>query len=1167
MRQLNVVSVVALIVAMTVLCNTGSVLAQGLGVQFVNFEAPAHKPITVVDVGGSDYLLVANGPDNSVEVWDTANNRFVLRVPTGQRPVTVVAKPTPLSAAGDRQIYVANWLGDSLTIFDLAPNTGPGPALKFNWVRSQPIGDEPTGIAFLPENPADPNTQPGGAFHELVFVTFSAQAGWGIFYPGSLAPVLTNPFTGHLELMVPAAGSTPVRGVRDPRAIAFAPPPSAGSYADQLWVLNFRGGNTATYDLDLWGSSNLPNAISTGMSDLPAHGGFGTTNSNMAFASNGDLYVVGTRARNRDVPNFITSVGEPIHKAHATNETGFVVSFLARLPRPGVTGQRLDFLDLNDSSQGQTTPPPQDPVAVTQPTDVVVYETPTRTRVFTTGFNSDTLAAVDTTGGLPAAWTVNRVDVKVGGGNDFRLQNTAGIMRGPRGLALKTSGQPSAHRLYVYNRLESSVTPVNPNTLAVGTTFLLQGQVEPPHVTNGRKFLYSSKLSPSGNSSCAVCHNDGNTDFLAWNLADNVPTVAPGQPNALPGALGPNATNKGPMVTQPLRGLVNFEVDDNVMQDYFFSNRPYHWRGDRGFVEQFNGAFSNLLGLPNITPSPPTPHFNAALATADMRIFRDFMFSMHYPPNPNQQWDRVYTGTLLDAQNPPQNPLQELIQINNEGIGSGGLLGLKAFHIAKSVGSACVHCHSLPEGSNNHITEDVANSQAPGFPNQRMETAQLKGTQLKEKRLIRVQNGAFQFLPTQATNAVTHEFGLIHTGESTIGAFGSKSINDFVNGFGGLVTQKLKDAVSLFVREYDSGTAPLVGFTYTLSVPEYSANPVGFQQLIGLLESQRLVANVGIAVHARLNQNVRGFWYDVTMPPPSNKPYHEIAQPGQAALNPLTTIELLNFLDASMTVDVTNLLTFHFTPLGSSRRVARIQGGLGTPLAGSAPTNVVLQPGPTNTANVDVPKMVLEWLDLITTQLQGVFAQVFLDRAPNAPSVALFELSLVNHAPATATPPRFGMSALRHEAPRRFQVTGTGIKEGAYLWVYAPVPGDIATATATTPPTTTPNAASNPLYFLMPLYPARIGAAQTLVWETGVELEPLQLLFQMNGGWANPTAVTAFFDPGNSQFFDGAGNILMRTQNQLDPAKHNWHYVQVVNITPAGPVFSAGSWQRLTITP
>ncbi|NJL27125.1 MAG: hypothetical protein HC897_04180 [Thermoanaerobaculia bacterium] len=329
--------------------------AQGVGTQTLNFEPPVHKPIQVVRVGTRDFLLVANVSDDSVEVYDTAGPNFLFHVPTGQAPVTIAVRPTA-TAGGGREIYTANWLGDSITVFELFPSS---PGLGFRLITTEPVGDEPIGLAFLPENPAEPATLPGGPFHELLFVTFSSKSQWGVFTPGTVLPV-----SSALELLDPNGGF----GVKDPRTIAFAPV-TAGTF-NQMWILNHRGGNDpAVYDFDLWGTTNTTTSIST------------------------------TRA-------------------------------WARPPRH-----------------------PQAPLPVTQPTDGVTYAD--GSRVFVTGFNSDTLAAIRPTAGAPSTWSVARVNLAPA--NAISVLNPTGAMRGPRGLALqaRTTTPTAGDRLYVYNRVET----------------------------------------------------------------------------------------------------------------------------------------------------------------------------------------------------------------------------------------------------------------------------------------------------------------------------------------------------------------------------------------------------------------------------------------------------------------------------------------------------------------------------------------------------------------------------------------------------------------------------------------------------------------------------------------------------------------------------------------
>lgn len=1158
----------ALIPLLTLVSLTVPAFGQGTGTQTLNFEPPVHKPIQVVRVGTRDFLLVANVSDDAVEVYDTAGPNFLFRVPTGQAPVTIAVRPTP-TATGGRQVYTANWLGDSVTVFEIDP---AGTGLTFRLVTTEPVGDEPIGLAFLPANPAEPATMPGGPFHELLLVTFSTKSQWGVFLPGSVQAVLPG-----IELLDPTGGF----GVKDPRAIAFSP--VVAGVPNRLWMLNFRGGNDPTvYDFDLWGSNNTTASAGNGRATQPRLGGLGTSNYQMTFQANGDLWVVGQRARNKDPqlgPSLILAVGEPIHQNQVLAETGFVTSYLARV-RNLNAAPVIDFLDLNDTSQGAAIPPQQDRVPVTQPTDVVAY--PNGSRVFVVGFNSDTLASVRPTAtGAPSTWSIRRVDLAPP--NALSVNNPGGAMRGPRGLALMARGAApfAGDRLFIYNRVENSVTVVDPVpvTPVVLSTFPLRGQVEPAYVITGRKFLYSSRLSGTGvpgvggNVSCASCHLDGNTDFLAWNLSDGGAIPAPGTPNALPGALGPNPGIKGQLVTQPLRGLVNFEVMDAATQDLFFSNRPYHWRGDKGFLEQFNAAFVNLMGAPNRSLTAPTPAFNEGLPLPEMAQYRNFVFSMHYPPNPDQPFDRVYSGTLGN--------------VNDAVSGSGAQLGFKAFHITPSDGFgvnplffdedgnplpivlACEHCHNQPEGSNNRFTEGIANFDEPAFPAQGLETAQLKALVLKEKRLQRVVSGAFQPVPASGA-AITGEFGLTHTGlQDGIPGFGSLTINDFVNGFGlNAVNPVLQDAMSLYMREFDSGVGPLVGFTATTDVPRFNVNPAGSAAALTTLEDQVRRANAGLAVHAVIAGVLRGFWFDVS---DGATPYHEEPQLGIPPLN-LSQTQLLDLVrNGSGTVSPGNLLTFHFTPLGSQRRVARVQGGLAPSLAGGAPTAVALAPAIPNTANRNLPLLTVNWVDQIANfNLVLASSLPFVDLRPQAATVH-FQQSLLTwvQPPAWTGPPGFGLLTSRHEAPRRLQVTGTGIQEGAFLFLFPPNAADIAAATTTTPPPGIPNAGSNPFVLVLPIYPSvdPTNPAAPVIWQSAVELDAVTMMAFLNGGPGNIPVVNTFLDPLNPALFvlTPPFNYQVNVTNLFNPLQANWYFVQVANQTSTGLQVSAGSWQRLTI--
>ena len=102
------------------------------------------KPITVARVGGHDWLLVCNTPDNSIEIWDTDESlpiaaRFKKRVRVGLEPVSVKFNPVTGRA------YTADFLSDSVSVFSLLIEGG---TIAFRPSMTRYVGDEPRDIVF-----------------------------------------------------------------------------------------------------------------------------------------------------------------------------------------------------------------------------------------------------------------------------------------------------------------------------------------------------------------------------------------------------------------------------------------------------------------------------------------------------------------------------------------------------------------------------------------------------------------------------------------------------------------------------------------------------------------------------------------------------------------------------------------------------------------------------------------------------------------------------------------------------------------------------------------------------------------------------------------------------------------------------------------------------------
>lgn len=782
-------------------------LAQGRTDVF-NVESPLVHPLEIAQVGGAAWLLVANTPDASVEIWSTdetipVEQRLVDRVRVGQEPVSVRWNPAL------QRFYTADFLGDSVSVVRLLPD---GESVRAVFETTAYVGDEPMDVAFDPVQP-------------VVWVTLDTSHALARRHALTLAPLGRD---GGVVPLVDATASPP-RGLREPHVVLLR--------GDSLFSLGFKGGHGPVYDLDLFVSD---------LDGSPRHvlSGFGTTNWSMAFADDGALFVAGAEAHDE-------LATEP---AVAAAPTGFVESRLVRVDDPSDPGSTIAVRDLNAQEDG--TPVPRDE-ALAMPTDVVVFEPDASTRkVFVAAFGSDRLGIVEPVGDA-ASWPLRRLDLAPPRGS-------AVAARGPRGLALKPALPNALHdpgaRLYVLGRFTHDVTIVDPVGEQVLGSFPLSHDPTPPYIQQGRPWLYSARLtSGNGFDSCASCHTDARTDGLLWNLG------TPGAPrppfplaltSGLPGdqfgdgdCLDDNkllfddfVVNGFPpkfdMYTQSLQGLVNYEVDPAGDTTAFFTNASYHWRADRPGLESFNGAFVSLLGL---DPQPGT--VDQGLDPTQLAQLVEFVNSIAYPPNPLEPVTRVYAGDMGD----PDDPLD----------GEGALAGLEAFHTAPMgnlFGLSCVGCHQFPEASDNRITVMAE----PSFFFEPLETAALRGLLQKE---VRRDAG-----PGALGDVVLGEAGLTHRGANLSIVEFDLVFSDELGGRGDDIPPALAD-LNEFVRGLDWGVAPMVGRALTVS--RRSAAIPGVLDGVDLLEGQALVANVDAVARAVLATGDRGFLYDVTATPPA----------------------------------------------------------------------------------------------------------------------------------------------------------------------------------------------------------------------------------------------------------------------------------------------------------
>jgi YVTN family beta-propeller protein len=352
--------------------------------------------------------------------------------------------------------------------------------------------------------------------------------------------------------------------------------------------------------------------------------------------------------------------------------------------------------------------------------------------------------------------------------------------------------------LYSLNRISNTISVINTSSNTVTKEIPVGTDPTPAAIKQGRGFLYDAKLSGTGNGSCASCHVDGDMDHIAWNLGDPTGSFTKTLDN---GQVINFSPLKGPMTTQTLRGLINMS--------------PYHWRGDKPNFAAFNGAFAALMG-------------GIELSTADMNAFTTFSNSIMFLPNPYQNLDR----TLPTALNGRPGP----------GLGTGGnpQAGLNDFLTVpgtEPAGSTCTSCHTAPPGPGSNRNIQAAKHTAAAQP---LKVPQLRNMYQKE------------LFNRGATNVIDG-FGFNHDGQAGgLVAFLSDT------GFRGY-TQQQKDDIVAFMLCFDTGTAPAVGFSRTLT--PVNVNNATLQSNWDLLQAQAAAGNADLIARGTISGQRHGLLY------------------------------------------------------------------------------------------------------------------------------------------------------------------------------------------------------------------------------------------------------------------------------------------------------------------
>lgn len=522
--------------------------------------------------------------------------------------IPVGLEPVSVRARTDNEAWVVNEVSDSISIIDLGQN---------RVVATLPAGDEPADVVFA---------------NGRAFVSSARTNRIEVFDAESRTPLASIPLDG----IFPRALAVSPDGTRVHAAFLLsgnnttvlhwrdAPPQPAPWDPDlpappQVALLVPDTDPRIPYDVI---DHDIAEIDTTTLQAVGYRENIGTNILSLACAPDGTLWAGASEAKNliRFEPNL---------------KGIFAESRVARVDTSGT----VTTVDLNPHATLSQIPEAAKALSLAQP----MAMTADAGGLWLAAFASDRVARLDTGGNVLA-----RIDLR--GSHPERV-------RGPRGI----SRHPSSNRLHVLNKLSHTISILDANSftllgeIPLGSHAPLSADHE-----EGRGYFFDARLSGNGTVSCGSCHFDADHDGIAWDLGDPAGAIltvigsapAVGHPGPVDRIIHPM---KGPMVTQTLRGIRDAG--------------PFHWRGDKATIHDFNGTFANLQA-------------GALLPPEDMDKLVSYLESLRNHPNPHRLPDNSLPPTL-----------------------AGGNPSIGKFRFEQL--NVCSKCHSGPRGTN-HILDDFA---------------------------------------------------------------------------------------------------------------------------------------------------------------------------------------------------------------------------------------------------------------------------------------------------------------------------------------------------------------------------------------------------------------------------------------------------------------------------
>ncbi len=257
-----------------------------------------------------------------------------------------------------------------------------------------------------------------------------------------------------------------------------------------------------------------------------------------------------------------------------------------------------------------------------------------------------------------------------------------------------------------------------------------------------------------------------------------------------------SATKTNTMLMHPMKGPMTTQTLRGLI-----NLSPYHWRGDHANFAAFNTAFVQLMG-------------GSELSTADMNAFTNFINTVLYLPNPYENLDRTLPTSLAGGN--AVNGEVDFMTVDGS-----------------TPGKTCSGCHTENPGpGSNRIIEIIQKPQP-------LKTPQLRNS---------YQKLLFNRFAVQTIDG----FGFHHDGSTS-------QFKEFFESPAFNYTATQQADIGAYVMSFDTGTAPAVGFTITLTSASVSNSTA--QSLWSTLQARAAAGDIDLIGRGTIHGQVHGLLY------------------------------------------------------------------------------------------------------------------------------------------------------------------------------------------------------------------------------------------------------------------------------------------------------------------